>query len=94
MDHSTDWRLVVPAPAAGFELLLEGSGLEAPQDLYVGAFGLAIAPRVCHGSVADLHSKVSTICFEEIASELRAVVGDDTIRDSEPAHEALDELDC
>ena len=26
-------ELVVPAPAAGLELLLEGPGLEAPQDL-------------------------------------------------------------
>ena len=46
-----------------------------------------------HRSVADLRSKVSTICLEEIASELRAIVGDDAIRDPEPAHETLDELD-
>ena len=30
-------ELVVPTPAAGLELLLEGPGLEAPQDLCVGA---------------------------------------------------------
>ena len=36
---------------------------------------------------------MSTICFEEIASELRAVVGDDAVGDPETAHEALDELD-
>ena len=77
------------APAAGLELLLEGPGLEAPQDLCVGAFGLAIAPGVCHGSVADLRSKVSTIRFEEIASELRVVVSDDAIRDPKSAYEAL-----
>ena len=74
-------EFVVPAPAAGLELLLEGPGLEAPQDLCVGAFGLTIAPGVCHRGVADLHSKVSTICLEEIASKLRAVVGDDAVGD-------------
>ena len=63
-------ELVVPSPAAGLELLLEGPGLEASQDPCVGAFGLAIAPGVCHRSVVDLRSKVSTICLEEIASEL------------------------
>ena len=87
-------ELVVPAPAAGLQLLLEGSGLENPKDLHVCAVGLAVAPGVRHRSVAYLRSKVSTICFEEIAGELRTVVGDDTVRDPKPAHEALDELDC
>ena len=54
-------ELVVPAPAAGLELLLEGPGLEASEDLRVGAFGLAIAPGVCYRGVVDLRSKVSTI---------------------------------
>ena len=62
-------ELVVPAPATGLELLLEGPGLEAPQDFRVGAFGLTIAPGVRHRSVADLRSKVSTVCFEEVTSE-------------------------
>ena len=87
-------ELVVPAPAVGLELLLEGPGLEAPQHFHVGAFGLAIAPGVRHGSVADMRSKVSTIRFEEIASELRAMVGDDENRDAKSGYEALDELDC
>ena len=72
-------ELVVLAPAAGLELLLEGPGLEASQDLHVVAFGLAIAPGVCHRSIEDLRSKVSTICFEEISSELRAIVGVDAV---------------
>ena len=46
-----------------------------------------------HQSIAYLRSKVSTTCFEEIASELRTVVGNDAIRDPKSAHEALDELD-
>ena len=37
-------ELVVPAPAADLELLLEGPSLEASQDLRVGALGLAVAP--------------------------------------------------
>ena len=87
-------ELVVPAPAAGLELRLEGPSLEASQDLRVGVFGLAIAPRMCHRSIADLRSKVSTACLEEIASELRTIVGDDAVRDTELTHEALDELNC
>ena len=83
----------MPAPAAGLQLLLEGPGFEALQDLRIGAFSLAVAPGVCHRGVAYLRSKVSTICFEEIAGELRTVVGDDAIRHPKPAHEALDELD-
>ena len=39
-------ELVVPAPAAGLQLLLEGPGLESPQDLHIGAFVLAVAPGV------------------------------------------------
>ena len=86
-------ELIVPAPAAGLELLLEGPGLEAPQDLCVGTFSLAIAPGARHQSVADLRSKVSIVCFEEVTSELRAVVGDDVVGDPKPAHETFDELD-
>ena len=74
-------ELIVLALAAGLKLPLEGPSLEASEDLCVGAFGLTIAPGVCHRSVADLRSKVSTICLEEIASELRAVVGHDAIGD-------------
>ena len=86
-------EIVVPAPATGLQLLLEGPGLEAPQDLRVGAFSLAIAPRVRYRSVADLRSKVSTVGFEEVTSKLRAVICDDVVGDPEAAHEALDELE-
>jgi hypothetical protein len=54
---------------------------------------LTIASWVCYRSVAYLRSKVSTICFEKIAGELRTIVGDDAVWNLEPAHEALDELD-
>jgi len=60
----------VPAPATGLKLLLEGPGLETPQDLPIGRVGLAVAPGVRHRGVADLRSNVSIICFEEIAGEL------------------------
>ena len=91
----------MPAPTTGLELFLEGPGLEAAQDLRVRALGLvvapgvlAVAPGVCYRSIANLHSKVSTICLEEITSELRAVIGDDAVGDPKTDHEALDELDC
>ena len=48
---------------------------------------------MCHRSVAYLRSKVSTICFEKVARELRAIVNDDTVGDPKVAHEALDEFD-
>ena len=48
---------------------------------------------VCHRGVAYLRSKVSTICFEEIASELRTIVGDDPVRDPETANNRPKELD-
>ena len=41
-------ELIVPALAAGLQLLLEGPSLEAAQDRRVGAFGLTIAPGVRH----------------------------------------------
>ena len=81
------------APAAGLQLLLEGPGFEAPQDLCVGSLGLTVALRVRHRSVAYLCSKVSTICFKEVARELRTVICDDAVGDPETAHETLDELD-
>ena len=83
----------MPTPVAGLQLLLEGPGLETPQDLSVGAFGLTIALGVGHRSVADLRSKVSTVGFEEVTSKLRAIICDDAVGDPEAAHEALDELD-
>ena len=83
----------MPASATCLQLVLEGPGFEAFQDLCVGVFILAVAPRMCHRSVAYLRSEVSIICFEEIAGELRTVVGDDVIRHPKPAHEALAELD-
>src|SRR3954471_19177598 len=86
-------ELIVPTSAAGLQLLLERPCLEAPQDLLVSSFGLAVAPRVCHRSVAYLRSKVSTVCFEEVTGELRTVVCDDAVRHPEPAHDAPDEPD-
>ena len=86
-------QLVVPVPATGFEPLLEGPGLEAPQDLSVGALSLTIAPGVGHRSIVDLRSKVSTVGFEDVASKLRTIICDDAVGDPEAAHEALDELD-
>src|SRR4051812_40729437 len=86
-------ELIVPTSAAGLQLLLECPCLEAPQDLRVGSFGLAVASRVRHRSIAYLRSKVSTVCFEEITGELRTVVCDDAVRHPKPAHDAPDEPD-
>src|SRR3954462_1691042 len=86
-------KLIVPTSAAGLQLLLERPGLEAPQDLRVGSFGLAVTSWVRHRSVTYLRSKVSKVCFEEVTGELRTVVCDDAVRHPEPAHDAPDELD-
>ena len=63
-------ELIIPAPTAGLQLLLEGPGFEAFQYLCVGALGLAVAPGARHLCVAYLRFKVSTVCFEEVTSEL------------------------
>ena len=63
-------ELIVPTPFASFEILLEGPGLEAPQDLRVGALGLAIAPGMRYRGVANLRPKVSTLCLEKVTGEL------------------------
>ena len=63
-------EFIVLSSSAGFELLLKGPGLEAPQDLRVGALGLAIAPGVRYRGVANLRSKVSTVCLEKVTGEL------------------------
>ena len=87
-------ELVEPAPTVGLELLLEGPCLEASQDLCTSVLGLAVTPGVCHRGVAYLRSKVSIVCFQKVARELRAIVGDDAVGDPKAAYEALDEFNC
>ena len=94
MDHNTDWSSSYqPLPQAS-SLFLKVLILRPFRTSALALFSLAIAPRMRHRSIAYMCSKVSIVCFEEIAGELRTIVSDDAIRDPEPAHEALDELDC
>ena len=52
-------ELIEPAFAAGGELFVEASCLEAHG---VGTLGLAITSRVSHRGVADLHADVGVVC--------------------------------
>ena len=45
-------------------------------------------------SEADLGAKVLDVLHEGAARELRAVVGDDPVRDPEAANNRPEELDC
>ena len=86
-------ELVKPAFAAGCELFLEASCLEALEDLRVITLGLAVASWMRHRGIADLCADARAVGLEEATGELRAVVSDDAVGDAKAAHQALDELD-
>jgi hypothetical protein len=44
--------------------------------------------------IADLDAKVLSVSLKRVASELGLIVGDDIVRDPEPADDGLDKLDC
>ena len=54
---------------------------------------LAVAPWVCHGSETDPAAEVLDVLHEGVACELRAVVGDDSVRNTKMADQPLEELD-
>ena len=86
--------MVHPVLPAGLELLIEGLHLQPLEHLGVGALGLAVAPGVSDGGVANLGADASTIGLEGAAGKLASVVGNDSIRHAETAGDPLDEFDC
>ena len=71
---------------------VEASGLEALEDFCVCSLGLTIAAWVSHRGEADLDAELVAVGSEDAAGELRAIIGDDTVRHTEAADQAPDEL--
>src|SRR5579859_6358568 len=63
-----------------------GPDLESSEDFSVGPLDLAIAPGMCHGGKTELDAKILAVLLEVLARELGPVVCDDSVWDSEPAH--------
>ena len=62
---------------------VESSGLEPAQHFSVCPLRLTVASRMSNRSEADLGAKILDVLHEGAARKLRAVVGDDPVRDSE-----------
>ena len=73
--------------------LVKGLRSQASQHFSIRPLCLAVAPGVCHGSKTDLAAEVLNILHEGVACELRAVVGDDPVRDPETANNRPEEFD-
>jgi hypothetical protein len=69
-----------------FFKIVVGATLEPRKDLSISLLHLAIASGMCHRSEAELDADVLAVLLEVLALELGPVVGDDSVRDLEPAH--------
>jgi hypothetical protein len=67
--------------------IVVGANLEPPEYLNISPLYLAIASGVCHRSEAELDVDVLTIFLKVPALELGPIIGDDSVQDSEPAHD-------
>ena len=85
-------ELVDPVLAAVLETV-EASRLESSEHLSVCSLGLSVASWMSYRGKTKPCAQLITVCPEEAAGELRAVVGDDTVEHSKEAGYALDELD-
>jgi hypothetical protein len=72
---------------------VKGSCLETTQHFSIYPFCLSIASRVSDRGKTNLASKILDVLHEGVARELSAVVGDDSIRNPEPANQSFKELD-
>jgi hypothetical protein len=68
-----------------FEIVV-GANLELPEYLSISPLYLAIASGVCHRSEAELDVDILAVHLKVLALELGPIVGDDSVRDPEPAH--------
>jgi hypothetical protein len=66
--------------------ILVGTDLEPPEYLSISPLYLAIGFGVCHRSEAELDADVLVVLLKVLALELGPIVGDDSVRDPEPAH--------
>jgi hypothetical protein len=63
-----------------------GPDLESSEDLGISPLDLAIAPGMRHRGETELDANVLAVLLEVLARELSPIVGDDPVRDPEPAH--------
>jgi hypothetical protein len=68
-----------------FEIVV-GENLEPPEYLSISPLYLAIASGLCHRSEAELDADVLAAFLKVPALELGPIVSDDSVRDSEQAH--------
>jgi hypothetical protein len=66
--------------------IVVSANLEPPEYLSISPLYLAIASGMCHGSEAELDADVFAVFLKMLALELGPIVGDDSVRDPEPAH--------
>jgi hypothetical protein len=64
-----------------------GPDLEPSKDLSISTLGLAIAPGMRHGGETELDTNVLAVLLKVLACELSPIVGNDPVRDPEPAHD-------
>ena len=59
----------------------------------IGLFDLSVCLRVSNGCKADVDSSILAELHELPRGEVGAIIGDDAVRDSEPARNHLEEVD-
>jgi hypothetical protein len=64
-----------------------GPDLEPSEDLRIIPLDLAIAPGMRHGGKTELDTNVLAVLLEVLACELSPIVGNDPVRDPEPAYD-------
>jgi hypothetical protein len=71
-----------------------GACLEALEDFCIGPLYAYVALWVSNRRIADLDAKVLIVPLERAAGELGTIVSDNSIWESKPIDDGLDELDC
>ena len=93
IDQRTTVQLLDPVLSALVQPV-ESSGFEPAQHFSICPLRLTVASRMSNRSEADLGAKILDVLHEGAARKLRAVVGDDPVRDPETANNRPEELDC
>jgi hypothetical protein len=66
--------------------IIVGANLEPSEYLSISPLYLAIASGMCHRSKTELDADVLAVFLKVPALELDPIIGDDSVSDSEPAH--------
>jgi hypothetical protein len=86
-------EVVYPFFAAGLELGVKASCLQALEDFGICMLFLPVAPGVSDRSETDVDANRCTVLPEQSAGELAAVIGDDAVGHTKMAYQPTDELD-